>query len=56
MKVEIKNCHDAVRSYTFLHVLFVPRYRVNLMTVSSAVASGSSFSSATVASHLLALD
>ena len=56
MEVEIKDCYDAARSYTFFDVLFMPRCSVNLMNVSSAVARGSSFSSATDASHLLALD
>ena len=54
--MEIRDCHDAVRSYTFHNVLFVPSYSVNSMSVSSAVARGSSFSFAADASHLLASD
>ena len=56
VEVEIRDCHDAVRSYTFHNVLFVPSYSVNLMSVSSAVARGSIFSFAADASHLLAPD
>ena len=57
VEVEISDCHDAVRSYTFHNLLFVPSYSVNLMSVSSAVARGSSFSFASDASHhLLAPD
>ena len=56
VEVEIKDCHDDVRSYTFHNVLFALSYSVNLMSVSSAVARGSSFSFATNASHLLAPD
>ena len=54
VEVEIRDCHDAVRSYTFHNLLFVPSYSVNLMSVSSAVARGSSFSFTADASHLLA--
>ena len=56
MEVEIRDCNDAVRSYTFHNVLFVPNYSMNLTSVSSAVARGSSFSFAADASHLLAPD
>ena len=44
VEVEIRDCHDAMRSYTFHNVLFVPSYSVDLMSVSSAEARGSSFS------------
>ena len=56
VEVDIRECHDAVRSYTFHNVLFVPSYSVNLMSVSSDVARGSSFSFAADASYLLAPD
>ena len=56
VEAEIRDCHDAVRNYTFNKVLFLPSYSVNLMSVSSAVARGSSFSFAADASHLLAPD
>ena len=55
-KVEIRDCHNVVRSYTFLNVLFVSSYSVKLMSVSSAVARGSSFGFVADASHLLAPD
>ena len=31
-EVDIRDCHDAVRSYSFHNVLFVPSYSVNLMS------------------------
>ena len=45
VEMEIRDCHDAVRSYFFRNVLFVPSYSLNLMSGSSAVASGLSFTS-----------
>ena len=56
VEVEIRDCHDAVRNYTFHNVLFGPSYSVNLMSVSSAVARGSSFSIDADACRLLAAD
>ena len=56
VEVEIRDCHDAVKSYTFHNKLFVPSYSVTLMSVSSAVARGSSFSFTVDASHLMAPD
>ena len=56
VEVGIRDCHDAVRSYTFHNKLFVPSYNVNLVSVSSALARGSSISFAADASHLLAPD
>ncbi|XP_063720043.1 uncharacterized protein LOC134846590 [Symsagittifera roscoffensis] len=56
VQMQIRECHDAVRRYTFHTVLFVPRYSVNLMIVSSAVARDSSFTFAADALHLLAPD
>ena len=56
VEVEIRDCHDALRRYTFHNVLLVPSYSVNLASVSSAVARGSSFSFAADASHLLEPD
>ena len=56
VEVEIRDCHDVVRSYTFQNVRFVPSYRVNLITVSTAVARASSFIFAADASHRLAPD
>ena len=50
--VEIRDCHAAMRSYTFHNVLFVPSYSVNLMSVSSAVARGSSFSFSLQVRHI----
>ena len=54
VEVGIRDCHDAVRSYTFHNVLFVPSYNMNLMKVSSAVARGSSFNFTADSSHRLA--
>ena len=56
VEVEIKDCHDVARIYTFHDVQFAPSYGVVLMSVNSAVARGSSFSFAADASHLLAPD
>ena len=56
VEVKIRDCHDAVKRYTFHNVLLVPSYSVNLASVSSAVTGGSSFSFAADASHLLAPD
>ena len=53
---EIRDCHDDVRSCTFHNEIFVPSYSVNLMSLSSAMASGSSFSFALDASRLLSPD
>ena len=54
--MKTRDCRDAVRSYTFHIVLFLPSYNVNLMNVSSAAAKGSSFSFAADALHLLTPD
>ena len=43
VEVEIRDCHDAARSYTFHNKLFVLSYNVKLKIVSSAKARGSSF-------------
>ena len=56
VEVEIRGCHDTVRSHTFFNVLFVPTYCVNLMGVRSAVAIASRFSFAVEALHLLPPD
>ena len=54
--MQIRECYDSVRSYTFHNGLFVPSYSVSLMSAISAVAGGSSFNFATDASHLQAPD
>ena len=56
VEVDIRDCQDVTRSYTFHNVLFVPSYNVNLMSVSSAIARGSSFSFTSDSSHLVAPD
>ena len=54
--VEIRDCHDAAKRYTFHKVLLLPTNSVNLMSVCSAVARSSSFNFAADALHLLAPD